>query len=129
MSNVRADLDVIGSITRALGPVSIASSTNTLSSAIDMTGKPGWKVLLIGSTGTYTDGTFTFSLQSSATSGGTYAAETPVSGSLAALSAGSTMRTASFVPTKPFLKVNVLSSGVTSGALCDAYVVLLPPSA
>lgn len=129
MSNVRIDLDGIGSITRALGPVSIASSTNTLSSAIDLTGKPGWKVLLIGSVGTYTDGTFTFSLQSSATSGGTYAAETVVSGSLAAVSAGSTMRTASFIPTNPFLKVNINSTSVTSGALCDAYVILLPPSA
>lgn len=126
---IRSDLDAIGSVTRALGPVSIASSTDTLSSAIDMTGKPGWRVLLVGSVGTRTDGTFTFSLQSATTSGGSYTAETPVSGSLAAISAANTMKTASFAPTKPFLKVNVNSTTVTSGGLVDAYVILLPPSA
>lgn len=129
MSLVRTDIDSQFSITRAIGPVSIATDTNTLSSAIDLTTKPGWRVLLIGSTGTRTDGTFTFSLHSSDASGGTYAAETPFSGSLTATSAANTMKTAAFVPTKPFVKVNVLSASTTSGALITAFVVLIPPVA
>ena len=128
MANVRADLDARYSVTRAIGPVSIATDTNTLSSAIDMTGKPGWKVLLVGSTGTRTDGTYTFSLHTSDASGGTYAAETPFSGSVAAVSAANTTRTAAYIPTKPFLKVNVLSASTTSGALVSAYVILVPPT-
>lgn len=128
MSLVRIDVDSQYSITRALGPVSIATDTNTLSSAIDLTAKPGWKVLLVGATGTRTDGTFTFSLHSSATSGGSYAAETPFSGSLAAVSAANTARTAAFIPTKPFVKVNVLSASTTSGALITAFVILVPPT-
>lgn len=129
MSTIRADLDAQFSITRAIGPVSIATDTNTLSSAIDLTAKPGWRVILVASVGTRTDGTFTFSLHSATSSGGSYAAETPFSGSLAAVSAATTTRTAAFIPTKPFVKVNVLSASTTSGALVDAYVILVPPVA
>lgn len=128
MTRVRSDIDSQFTITRAIGPVSIATDTNTLSSAIDMTSKPGWKVLLIGSTGTRTDGTFTFSLHTSDATGGSYAAETPFSGSLTAVSAANTTRTAAYQPEKPFLKVNVLSASTTSGALVSAYVVLVPPT-
>lgn len=128
MSLVRVDVDAQYSITRAIGPVSIATDTNTLSSAIDLTAYPGWKVLLIGSTGTRTDGTFTFALHSAATTGGSYAAETPFSGSLTATSAANTTKIAAFIPTKPFVKVNVLSASTTSGALITAFVVLLPPT-
>ena len=128
MTTVRTDLDAQYSITRALGPVSIATDTNTLSAAIDMSAKPGWGVLLIGSTGTRTDGTFTFSLHTSDATAGSYAAEAPFSGSVAAVSAANTTRTASYRPTKPFVKVNILSASTTSGALLSAYVVLVPPA-
>src|SRR5581483_4547594 len=85
MTLVRSDIDSIFSITKAIGPVSIATDTNTLSSAIDMSAKPGWKVLLVGSVGTRTDGTYTFSLKQSDTSGGTYSDVSPSSGSLTAV--------------------------------------------
>lgn len=129
MSLVRSDVDAQFSVNRGVGPVSIATDTNTLSSAIDLTGKPGWKVLLVGSVGTRTDGTFTFSLHESDASGGSYAAVTPFSGSVAAVSAANTTRTAAYQPTKPFVKVNVLSASTTSGALISSYVILVPPTA
>lgn len=125
----RSDIDAQFSVTRAIGPVSIATDTNTLSSAIDMTSKPGWRVLLVASVGTRTDGTYTFSIHESDASGGSYSAITPFSGSVAAVSAATTTRTAAYLPTKPFIKVNVLSASTTSGALVDAYVVLVPPAA
>ncbi len=129
MSLVRSDIDGQFSITRAIGPVSIATDTDTLSSAIDLTGKPGWKVLLISSVGTRTDGTFLVTLQQASTSGGSYADITAFSGSAAAISAATTTRMSAYQPTKPFLKVNVHSTGTTSGALVDAYVILVPPGA
>lgn len=128
MSLVRQDIDAQFSITRAIGPVSIATDTNTLSSAIDLSDKPGWKVLLVASTGTRTDGTFTFSIHESDASGGSYAAVTPVSGSVTATSAANTMKTAAYAPSKPFIKVNVLSASTTSGAIVTAFVILVPPS-
>lgn len=128
MSLVRQDIDGIGSITKALGPVSIATNTNTLSASISLSAYPGWRVMLIGASGTRTDGTYTFSVQQSATSGGSYAAVTPLSGSVAAVSAADTTVTASFAPTLPFIKVNILSASTTTGALLTAFIVLLPPA-
>lgn len=128
MTLVRSDIDAQYSINRGVGPVSIATDTNTLSSAIDLTAKPGWKVLLVASVGTRTDGTFTFSIHQSSASGGSYAAITPFSGSVAAVSAANTTRTAAYQPTLPFIKVNVLSASTTSGALIASYVILVPPS-
>ena len=129
MSRVRRDLDAQFSITRALGPVSIATDTNTLSSAIDLTDKPGWRVLLIAGTGTRTDGTYTVSVHQADTSGGEYAAIAPDSGSVSAISGANSLRKASYSPTKPFIKVNILSASTTSGALLCADVVLVPPVA
>lgn len=129
MTLIRSDIDGIFNITRAIGPVSIATSTDTLSAAIDLTNFPGWKVLLVAATGTYTDGSYTVTLQQSDTSGGSYADITPFSGSTAAISAANTLKTSAYQPTKLFLKVNVHSTGVTSGALVSASVILVPPTA
>lgn len=129
MSNVRSDIDARVSVTKAIGPVSIATDTTTSSSAIDLSAYPGWHVLLIGSSGTRTDGSYTFSVTESDTSGGSYSALAPFSGSVSAVAAANTTRTASYRPTKPFIKVNIASTGTTSGALLSAYVVVVPPVA
>lgn len=128
MSLVRADIDARAVVTKVIGPAVIADDGDTLSSAVDLTAYPGWRVLLIGALGTRTDGTFTFSVTEAATSGGEYTALTPVSGSVAAAATSDLVREASYIPTKPFIKVNVAAASTTSGAPVVAFVVLLPPS-
>jgi hypothetical protein len=129
MTQIRSDIDAVFHIVKALGPVSIATDTDTDSSAIDISAYPGWKVLLIAAVGTRTDGTFTPVMRECATTAGTYADLAAFSGSVSAISAADTTRTAAYRPTKPFLKVRITSASTTSGALCSAFVVLVPPGA
>lgn len=127
MSQIRSDVDAQFNIVKALGPVSIATDTNTESSAIDLSAYPGWKVLLVVSSGTRTDGSYTASIRQSDTSGGSYAELAPRSGALTAIGAADTTRKASYVPTKPFIKVRIASTSTTSGALLTAFVFVIPP--
>lgn len=128
MTLVRSDLDAQFAITKGIGPVSIATNTTTLSAAIDMANYPGWKVLLIAATGTRTDGTYAPSLTESDTSGGAYTNVPAVSGSVANISAADTSRHSSYQPTKRFVKAQIVSTSVTTGALLTAYVILVPPA-
>lgn len=129
MSLVRRDVATRTSVTRQVGPVSIATDTNTDGTAIDLADYPGWKVLLIGSVGTRTDGTFTFKLQSSADGSTSWTDETAVDGSVAAISAASTTRVAAYSPSRPYVRIRLTSASTSSGALVAGYVVLLPPDA
>jgi hypothetical protein len=128
MSRVRMDIDARFSVTKALGPVNITSNTNTDSAAIDISAFPGWKVMVIVSTGTRTDGTYTPSVLQSATSGGSYSAITPVNGDVSGIGAADTTRKASYRPTQNFLKVRVASTSVTTGGLVTAFILLVPPT-
>lgn len=121
----RLDVDASVVATKALGPVSIATDTDTLSSAIDLNAYPGYRVLLVASTGTRTDGTFVWSVVQSSDNS-SYTALTPYAGSVAAVSAADTTRMASYAPTKRYIKVNLNSASTTSGALVSAYVLLIP---
>jgi hypothetical protein len=128
MSLVKADVDTRFAITKVIGPVVIADDGDTLSSAVDLTAYPGWKVLLIAAIGTRVDGTFTASVTEAATSGGEYSALTPVSGSVAAINASNTVRKATYLPSKPFIKVNIAAATTTDGAPVTAFVMLVPPT-
>lgn len=128
---VRGDIDARLTVTKAIGPVSIATSTTTTSSAIDTTAYPsGTRLLIVHSTGTYTDGSFTAKVQDCATSGGSYADATLFSGTLSASAAANLTKVGTFVtqPGRPFVKIVVTSTGVTSGALNSVHVVAVPPA-
>jgi len=128
---VRQDIDARVTVTRALGPVSIATDTDTVSSAIDCTAyEHGTVLLVIHNVGTRTDGSYTCKITDCDTTGGSYAAATPFSGTLSATAASNTTKTAAFVLTagRPFVKVTITSTGTTSGALNAVSVVAVPAS-
>lgn len=121
-----SNLDVDGGIavTRAI-TATIATDTDTDSSTIDLNSFPGYRVFLIAGTGTRTDGTYTFSVRQSADDS-SYAALTPTSGAVTAVSAANTTREAAYSPTQRYLKVRCTSASTTSGAIIAAYLLLVP---
>lgn len=128
---VRSDVDARCTVTRAVGPVSIATNTTTASAAIDTTAyQPGTRLLIVHSVGTWTDGSYTASVTDSITTGGSYAAATVFSGTLSATGAANTSKTATFIVTtgRPFVKVSIVSTGTTSGALNSVHVIAIPPA-
>ncbi len=128
---VRSDVDARFTVTRAIGPVSIATDTATVSSAIDCTAyEHGVVLLVVHEVGTRTDGTYTASITDCDTTGGSYTPATVFSGSLSATAAANTTKTAAFVLTagRPFVKVTITSTGTTSGALNAATVIAVPKS-
>lgn len=128
---VRGDVDARLVVTKALGPVSIATDTTTVSSAIDTTAyNHGTALLIIHHVGTRTDGSYTCTVTDCDTSGGSYTASTVFSGTLSATAAANTTKTATVYPTagRPFVKVSIVSTGTTSGALNSATVVAVPPA-
>lgn len=128
---VRGDVDARLVVTRGVGPVSIATDTTTSSSAIDTTAYPhGTRLLIIHHVGTRTDGSYTCTVTDCDTSGGSYADATVFSGTLSATAAANTTKTATFIPAagRPFVKVNVVSTATTSGALNGVTVVAVPPA-
>lgn len=127
MSLVKRDLAARFVASRQVGPVAIASSTNTDGAAVDLAAYPGWKVLLVASVGSRTDGTYTFKLQSSDDGSTGWTDETAVDGSAAAVSAANTTVEAAYAPTRRYVRVRAVSASVTSGAVADAYILLVPP--
>lgn len=129
MTAVRNDIDATFGVTQAISPQTITSATTFAGSAIDLSAKPGWKVGFWATLGTYTHGSFTPSLQQASASDGSFADLTPVSGSMAAITAGATTYKASYVPTKPFIRAAVLSASTATGAIMSAVVITVPPTA
>jgi hypothetical protein len=128
---IRGDVDARLIVTKAIGPVSIATNTTTTSAAIDTTAYPsGVRLLIVHSTGTYTDGSYIASVTDATTSGGSYSAATLFSGTLSASAAANLTKTATFVtqPGRPFVKVQIVSTGTTTGALNSVHVVAVPPA-
>lgn len=123
----RLDVDGGIAVTRALGPVSIATDTDTDSATVDLNAFPGYRVFLVAGTAARTDGTFTFSLRQSADDS-SYAAVTPYSGAVTAISTANVTREACYAPTSRYLKVRCTSASTTSGALIAAYLLLIPPA-
>jgi hypothetical protein len=127
MTKIRRDVATRFVVSKQIGPVSIGSDTTTSGAAIDLTNYPGWKVLLVASTGTHTDGVFDVYLEQCATSGGTYATITPIDGSVAQFDDADQTREAAYTPTLPFIRASIDSDVESSGALLAAYVILVPP--
>lgn len=128
---VRYDLDSRFTTTAAIQPQTVSSNTTVTSAAIDTTAyPPGVRLMIIAAVGSRTDGTYTFSVTESATSGGSYTSVTPISGAFSAISAASTTQAVTHLTStgKPFIKVAVTSTSVTTGAQVSAFVVAVPPA-
>jgi hypothetical protein len=112
--------------TNALAPVAIATDTTTLTTALDST--PYRKLSFIITSGVVTDGTYTPILQSSATSGGTYADDDAIMSAWSVVGAsddGAVWEVAVDLDAvdQPFLKVEITSATTTTGALLSVVAV------
>jgi hypothetical protein len=122
IKNPEAVLDAVSVVLPA------ANRTATVTSAaIDCTGKE--QVIFFVHYGTITDGTFTPSVTTSATSGGTYAADTTnISGTLTAGTSAVDDRVVMFTwnvdPAKPFCKLVLTATGSpATGGLFSAVAI------
>lgn len=122
----RRDVDAPIVVVRALGPVLEDNDDTNVSSTIDLHDYPGYRVMLIAGLGSWTDGSFTFSVEQSADDS-TYVALAPSSGSVAAVAAANTVREAAYTPSKRYLQVKSVAASTTDGALHFALVLLIPP--
>lgn len=124
----RTNVDARVIVNSSVGPQAIASNTTVNGASIDMTGQVhGSRVMAICSVGSRTDGTYTFIVQDSADNS-SFATLAVFSGSLAAISAADTDRKAAFevLSARPFIRVSVTSSAVTTGGVVAGYLVIIP---
>jgi len=106
--------------TNGLAPVAIATDTTTLSAAIDSSLYR--KLSFVITSGVVTDGTYTPILQSSATSGGTYADDDAIMSAWTAIGASDDAGVWEVAVDldavdQPFLKVEITSATTSTGAL------------
>ena len=127
MTLVKRDIATRFVVSKQVGPVSIATDTNTDGVAFDLGQYPGWKVLMVASVGTRTDGSFTAKLQESDDGSTGWTDVSAFDGSAAAVSAADTTREAAYAPAKRYVRVRVVSASTTSGALVSAHLVIAPP--
>lgn len=122
---VRLDAGVTA--TRAIGPMLEDNDDTNTSATIDLLTAPhGARVLLLATVGTRTDGTFTFTLEQS-DNDSDYTTVSPVTGSMAAISAANTQRTAGYQPSARYVRVKCVASATTDGALISATVLTIDP--
>ncbi len=126
MSTVRNDVDVDVIVKQGVSDQTVATDTTKTSASIDMHDYPGYRVLLVGYTGSRTDGSFTFAIQQS-DDDSSYGALAALSGTMTATAAANTVKKASYVPTKRYVQTNCVSTGTTSGAVVGSKVFLIPP--
>lgn len=125
---VRTDVDAVSTTTVSVSPQAIASNTTVNGSSIDTrTLAKDSRYLVWCRVGTRTDGTYTFTVQDSADNS-SFATLAVFSGSLAAVSAANTSRTAAVdpVPGRPYLRVSVASTSVTTGGVVAANITSVP---
>lgn len=128
MAGVRLDLDTRISTTASIQPQTIASNTTVNGASIDLrTLETGGRVSFLAQVGSRTDGTYTFVLQDSVDNSA-FATIALVSGSLAAVSAANTARVGSAEPQpgRPFVRLSVTSTSVTTGAQVAGAVLVTP---
>lgn len=127
---VRQDVDARLTLTASINPQAIASNTTVNGTAVDARTAPKDSRFHVSCfVGTRTDGTYTFTVQDSADNS-SFATLAVFSGSLAAVSAANTKRTAAVVPVagRPYLRVSVASTSVTTGGVVAANIVSVPAS-
>lgn len=126
---VAIDLTNTVTVTGPIGPLNQGSNATVNGSSVDLwsLGYRDPRVLLIASVGTRTDGSFTFSLEQS-DDDSSYSALSPYSGDLSAVAAANTTRTAAYTPTKRYVRAKSVSTGITTGAIQGARVLVVPPT-
>jgi hypothetical protein len=124
---VRQDIDALVTLNSSIGPQTIASNTTVNGASTDMRAFHEARVYVICSVGTRTDGSYLFIVQDSADNS-SFATLAVFSGALTATAAADTDKTAAVVPVtgRPFIRVSVTSSAVTTGASVAANLVIVP---
>lgn len=132
---INNDIDTIVKVTNSISPQTVATSTTVNGTAVDLRTLPTAKgheaaVMAVVTVGSRTDGTFTFALADSADNS-TFAAVTLLSGTVGAISAANTVGVGSYIPVagRPFVRVQVVSTAVTSGGIVSAQILSVPPVA
>lgn len=121
---IRTDVDALTTLTASISPQAIASNTTVNGSSIDTrTLAKGARHIVHCRVGTRTDGTYTFVVQDSADNS-SFATLANFSGSLAAVSAANTSRTCAVDPVagRPYIRVSVTSTSVTTGAVVSGSI-------
>ena len=126
MTLVRSDVDAGLIETRAIGPLVIATNTDTDSATVDLSAYPGYRVLFLAAVGARTDGTYTPKIRHSHDDS-IFADGTVFSGSAAAVSAADTMRVFTYQPARRYVKLRVTSASTTLGASVTGFIILVPP--
>lgn len=126
------DIETRVTLTRQVVAQTIASNTTVKGSGVDLRTLANQghdiRVAALCSVGTRTDGTYTFHLQDSdVNTDGNYADVTLLSGSLSA-SSTAVDKVASYVPVagRPWVRITVASTSVTTGAQVAAYLMTVP---
>lgn len=124
----RSNIDSPVVVNSSVGPQSIASNTTVNGASTDFrTLRHGSRLMAITSVGTRTDGTYTFVVQDSADDS-SFATLAAFSGTIGAISAANTDNEAAYEVTsaRPFVRVSVTSTSVTTGAVVAGYLVAVP---
>jgi hypothetical protein len=112
---VRGDLPGITVATGIVAGSTVADGTVN-GTGIDLQDyEPGSRIMLVAGIGTRTDGTFTYTLEQS-DDNSTFTAVTALAGTMTAISASNTRRTATYVPTKRYIRAVKVAASVTSGS-------------
>lgn len=126
--SVRNDIDARSTVTASISPQAIASNTTVNGSSIDTrTLAKDSRHLVHCRVGTRTDGTYTFTVQDSADNS-SFATLAVYSGAVGAISAANTSLTAAVVPVagRPYLRISVASTSVTTGGVVAASIHSIP---
>lgn len=131
MSLVRLDADALIPHTVSIQPQAMAANATVNGASVDLrTVAAGARVIYNAMVGTRTDGTYTFHLQDSADNS-TFADVTLFSGSIAAVSAANSKVTGAYAPVagRPFVRLQVVSTAVTTGGVVAGVLSIVPPAA
>lgn len=118
------DLHNPTSVVNALSGAVIGASTTTAGVAVDCQGFDSLEIVVRSSA--WTDGAYAVNLTECDTSGGSYTAApaTSVLGAGQSIGAANTIAKVGYIGSKRFVKLSVVSTGVTTGAHVSAVAVL-----
>lgn len=130
---VNAAIDAVVVVNTSVAPQALASNTTINGVATDLRTLSNqgheWRVMAQCGVGTRTDGTYTFSIQDSADNS-SFSAVTLFNGSMTAVSAANGDIQASYLPVagRPYVRISVASTAVTSGGVVKGDLILIPVS-
>lgn len=128
---IRADIDNQLVVVESITGQTVASNTTVNGTSKDLRTLVNQghdaRVMAAVHVGARTDGTFTFAIQDSADNS-SFAAVTLLTGAVGAISVANTQSVGSYLPVanRPYVRVSVTSTVVTSGAIVSAELIIAP---